>query len=101
MSSAMSSNHDTICMMDSKHRQGMVECATSAAQRSAVVTPKGAARGGRIGPPRPIKFQVCLSESERVQLSEQARAAGFETVSAFVRARALGHGPSAARGVVR
>jgi hypothetical protein len=47
-------------------------------------------RPGRITPRRPFKVQVCLSEDERVRLSEQARAAGFETLSAFVRARTLG-----------
>jgi hypothetical protein len=44
----------------------------------------------RIAPPQPIKLQVCLSAEEQARLSEQARAAGFETVSAFVRARTLG-----------
>jgi hypothetical protein len=48
------------------------------------------ARSHRIGPRRPVKVQVCLTPAERVRLSEQARAAGFETVSAFVRARTLG-----------
>jgi hypothetical protein len=44
----------------------------------------------RITPHRPVKLQVCLSVEERRQLSEQARAAGYDTVSAFVRARTLG-----------
>jgi hypothetical protein len=49
-----------------------------------------AARGGRLGPPRPIKLQVCLSPQERVLLCEQARAAGFDSVSSYVRALAFG-----------
>jgi hypothetical protein len=37
-------------------------------------------RPGRITPHRSVKVQICLTPDERVCLSEQARAAGFETV---------------------
>ena len=47
-------------------------------------------RSHRITPHRPVKVQICLTPTERERLSEQARLAGFETVSAFVRARTLG-----------
>jgi hypothetical protein len=47
-------------------------------------------RPGRIGPRRAIKLQVCLTAQERAQLAEQARAGGYDSVSAFVRAAALG-----------
>lgn len=43
-----------------------------------------------LAPHRPIKLQICLSPEERAQLDAQARAAGYETVAAFVRARTLG-----------
>jgi len=43
-----------------------------------------------LAPRRDIKLQVCLSAEERAQLDVQARAAGFETVAAYVRARTLG-----------
>ena len=62
--------------MDSKDRRSTVE--------------SGAPRAERITPRRPIKLQVCLTPQERTQLGEQARAAGYETLSAFVRARTLG-----------
>ena len=57
-------------------------------------------RQRRITPRRPVKLQVCLTPDERVRLSEQARAAGFETVSAFVRAATLGPGEQLAEPVV-
>ena len=47
-------------------------------------------QSGRIALPRPVKIQVCLSAEERARLSEQARAAGYDTVSAFICARTLG-----------
>lgn len=51
-----------------------------------------------LAPHWPLKLQVCLSSEERVRLDEAARAAGFETVAAFVRARTLGR-PSVGAGV--
>jgi len=47
-------------------------------------------RAHRITPHRPVKVQICLTPQERAQLSERAQAFGFETLSAFVRARTLG-----------
>jgi hypothetical protein len=47
-------------------------------------------RSRRITPHRPVKVQICLTPDERAQLAERARAAGYDTVSAFVRARTLG-----------
>jgi hypothetical protein len=44
----------------------------------------------RLSSRRPVKLQICLTPDERVQLAERARAAGYDTVSAFVRARTLG-----------
>jgi hypothetical protein len=69
----MANYHDSIHMMETKLTHGAV-----------------LERPTRITPRRPVKMQVCLTPAERVRLSEQARAAGFETVSAFVRARTLG-----------
>ena len=43
-----------------------------------------------LAPHRPLKLQVCLSSEERVRLDVEARAAGFETIAAFVSARTLG-----------
>ncbi len=43
-----------------------------------------------LAPRRPVKLQICLSADERVRLDAQARAAGFETVAAFIRARTVG-----------
>jgi len=40
-------------------------------------------------PRRDIKLQVCFSAQERARLDAQARAAGFETVASYVRARTL------------
>jgi hypothetical protein len=60
-------------MMDAKDTRGALE-----------------ARAGHIAPRRPVKVQICLTPQERVLLSECARAAGFESVSGFVRARTLG-----------
>lgn len=40
-------------------------------------------------PHRPIKLQICLSTEERARLEKQARAAGFESVGAYVRARTV------------
>ncbi len=41
-------------------------------------------------PHRPIKLQICLSADERTRLDAQARAAGYETVASYVRARTVG-----------
>ncbi len=42
-----------------------------------------------LAPRRDIKLQVCLSAEERARLERQARAAGFESVAAFIRARTV------------
>lgn len=47
----------------------------------------------RLGPPRPVKLQVCLSEAERRALDEQARAHGYVSVAAYIRARTLDGAP--------
>lgn len=54
-------------------------------------------RPHRIAPRRPLKVQICLTPQERAQLSERAQASGFETLSAFVRARTLGPAGEGAR----
>ncbi len=41
-------------------------------------------------PHRPIKLQICLSAEERARLDAQARAAGYESAAAFIRARTVG-----------
>lgn len=43
-----------------------------------------------LAPRRDIKLQVCFSPDERARLDRQARAGGYETVAAYVRARTLG-----------
>jgi len=43
-----------------------------------------------LAPRRQVKLQICLSAAERTRLDAQARAAGYETVSSYVRARTLG-----------
>lgn len=40
-------------------------------------------------PHRPVKLQVCFSPDERARLDERARAAGYESAAAFIRARTL------------
>ncbi len=42
-----------------------------------------------LAPRRDIKLQVCLSADERARLDAQARAAGYESVASYVRARTL------------
>lgn len=49
-----------------------------------------AAQSLRIAPPRGAIVQVRVSEAERRALVEQARRHGYETVSAYIRARTLG-----------
>ncbi len=51
---------------------------------------QGMGRATRIGPRRPERLQICLSPEERVSLDQQARAGGFDSVAAYVRARTLG-----------
>ncbi len=46
--------------------------------------------GRRLTPPRPVKLQVCLTEAERAHLDELARAHRYDSVAAYIRARALG-----------
>lgn len=72
----MPSYQDTICTMDTKDTCSTVE--------------SHAARAERIAPRRPVKIQVCLTPQERAQLCEHARAAGFDSISGYVRARTLG-----------
>ncbi len=43
-----------------------------------------------LAPRRDIKLQICLSAAERARLDRQARAAGYETVASYVRARTIG-----------
>ncbi len=43
-----------------------------------------------LAPHRPVKLQVCFSAEERARLESQARAAGYESVASYVRARTLG-----------
>ena len=45
---------------------------------------------GRIVPFRRERLQVRVSEDEHARLAERARCAGFESISAYVRAAALG-----------
>ncbi len=45
--------------------------------------------GARLVPRRDIKVQVCYSADERARLEKLARAAGFETLAAYVRARTV------------
>jgi hypothetical protein len=63
-----------IRMMDAKDRYSTEQSPEAEA----------ATRAGRIAPRRPLKIQICLTPDERVRLNEQARAAGYDTVSAFV-----------------
>lgn len=56
-------------------------------KETAAVSPQ---RPHRIAPPRSTKLQICLTADERVQLTERARAAGFDSVSSYVRAQTLG-----------
>ncbi len=42
-----------------------------------------------LAPRRDIKVQVCFSADERARLEREARAAGYETVAAYVRARTV------------
>lgn len=54
-------------------------------------------RTARLGPTRPVRLQIHVSAEERAQLDRAARAAGFESVAAYVRARTVGRpGPTAA-----
>ena len=46
-------------------------------------------RTERIAPRRPLKLQICLSVDERRRLYELARAAGHDSLSAYLRACAL------------
>ena len=41
-------------------------------------------------PHRPVKLQVCFSAEERARLDAQARAEGYESAAAFIRARTIG-----------
>jgi hypothetical protein len=45
--------------------------------------------GLRLSPRRDIKVQVCYSAEERARLEKLARAAGFDTIAAYVRARTV------------
>lgn len=49
-------------------------------------------RGGAapLAPRRDKKLQITLSAEERALLDKAARAAGFESAAAFIRARTLG-----------
>jgi len=58
-------------------------------------TDQGMSRPTRIGPRRPERLQICLSPEERAALDTQARAGGYESVAAYVRARTLGQQQSA------
>ncbi len=42
-----------------------------------------------LAPRRDIKLQICVSAQERARLETLARAAGYETVAAYVRARTV------------
>jgi len=42
-----------------------------------------------LAPRRDVKLQVCFSSDERARLERQARAAGFESVASYVRARTV------------
>jgi hypothetical protein len=42
-----------------------------------------------LAPRRDIKLQICVSAQERAQLERQARASGYESVAAYVRARTV------------
>ncbi len=44
-----------------------------------------------VAPARRQKLQVSLSDDERRALTERARAGGFDSVAAYVRAQTLGH----------
>ncbi len=50
----------------------------------------GMGRAPRSGPRRPERLQICLSPEERASLDTQARAGGYDSVAAYVRARTLG-----------
>lgn len=43
-----------------------------------------------VAPLRDQKFQLALSDAERQRLDAQARAGGYDSVAAFIRARTLG-----------
>lgn len=45
--------------------------------------------GARLVPRRDIKVQVCYSAEERARLETLARAAGYDTLAAYVRARTV------------
>ncbi len=45
--------------------------------------------GARFSPRRDIKVQVCYSAEERARLETLARAAGYDTLAAYVRARTV------------
>jgi len=55
------------------------------------MTPQTPSRPGAtpLAPRRDIKLQVCFSSDERARLEKQARAAGFESVASYVRARTV------------
>jgi len=42
-----------------------------------------------LAPHRPIRLQICLSADERARLDAQARAEGYESAAAFIRARTI------------
>ncbi len=42
-----------------------------------------------LAPRRDVKLQICMSAQERALLEKLARAAGYETVAAYVRARTV------------
>jgi len=52
----------------------------------------------RLAPPRRERLQVAFSADERTRLDEQARADGYETIAAFIRARTLGVAPQGNEG---
>jgi len=55
------------------------------------MTPQTSRRPGAtpLAPRRDVKLQVCFSSDERARLERQARAAGFESVASYVRARTV------------
>jgi hypothetical protein len=66
---------------------------------TAEIKDQGTRRAGMtpLAPRRPTKIQICLSFQERDELDARARAHGFESVAAFVRAAALNRMPPPAR----
>ena len=54
-----------------------------------VTTAQEGQRPARLGPRRPARLQICLSDEERVSLDAHACAGGYDSVAAYVRARTL------------